>query len=353
MPAPFFPQYSLKLPVELERALLGLRHLPSLPSVAIRLIELAQEPEIELTDLADTLALDMALSARLLRIANLPLYASHRRIDRLSQALTLLGKHASVHLALGFCLPETADSTQVDQPDNDVYALQQQVWRRSLLAAQSARLLGRACGEYRSEELGLAALLQDIGILAWLHVQPERYRPLFQVAIDNATLLHTEREYWGFNHADLGAYLVAQWNFPPYLVQAIARSENVRQSSNSFECCVALSGLVADLLFADESTSKIARRQLLAQLQEGLGARLKLDEAVSEQIIFALEEMVPDVRQLLAVTLPQPLSDLQAQAEELQQLRDLHQLHTLTIGRCCQHKTGHPLWRYEPEQQSG
>jgi|GEM_PF-929947 len=337
MPAPFSSTYPLKLPTDLERALLSVRHLPTLPSVALRLIELAQEPETDLTRLADTVALDMALSARLLRMANSPLHASNRRIDRLSQALTLLGVHASVQLALDFCLPETKDG-----PYNKNNALQQRVWLRSLLASQAARLLGQACGEMRSEELGLAGLLQDIGILAWLQIEPERYTSLFHLTAENSTLLQDEREHWGISHADLGARLCAQWDFPPYLVQAIAHSENIEHVNNTFEYCVVLSGLAADLLLADEYMSKTARRYLLTQLQEGLSIGLELDEADCEQIIVSLEEMVPDARHLCAMTLPPLSSDLHAQADALRRLRDLRQLHDLSVGCCCHNKNDNP-----------
>jgi len=346
MSAPLFPKHFPKLSSEFEHALLAVRNVPSLPCAAWRLIELAQAAETDMTSLADTIALDMALSARLLRIANLPLYASSGRIDKLSQALTLLGPHASVQLTLDFVLPEVKE----DYYFNKEYVLHQRVGLRSLLAAQAARLLGQACGEYRSEELGLAALLQDIGILAWLQIQPDHYRPLCHLITDNATLLGAEREQWGFNHADLSARLAAQWHFPAYLVQAIARSESLIHTSTLFECCVALSGVLADLVLADETTNESTRRRLLAQLQDGLGTGLGLDETVSEQIILSLEEMVPDVRGLFTVALPLSLADLRVQADELKQLRQLRELHRLHIDmrHCCQHTMNDPSWRYEP-----
>jgi len=347
MPVLFVSQHLPKLSAEFKRALLGVHHLSSLPSVALRLIELAQAPETDLASVADTIALDIALSTRLLRIANLPLYASSGHIDKLSQALTLLGLNTSVQLSLDFVLPEVGN----DQ-NSENYALQQRVWSRSLLAAQAARLLGNACGEYRSEELGLAALLQDMGILVWLQIQPDRYQPLFQVMTDNAALLHAEREHWGFTHADLGAHVAAQWHLPAYLVRAIAHSESLAHVSSHFEYCVALSGLLADLVLADEHINPSTRRRWLAQLQDGLGNGLGLDEAVSEQIILSLEEIVPDLRGLLVVSLPQPLDALQIQANELKQLRHLRELHALSIRPCCDHPIDKALWCYTPEQQS-
>ena len=91
---------------DLEALLLNCRNLPSPPGVALRIIELAQDPDVVMATAADTIGLDAALSARMLRIANSPLYASRRRVDNLSQALTLLGLNATLTLALGFSLAQ-------------------------------------------------------------------------------------------------------------------------------------------------------------------------------------------------------------------------------------------------------
>ena len=90
---------------ELETQLLNCRNLPSPPGVALRIIELAQDPDVVMATAADTIGLDAALSARMLRIANSPLYASRRRVENLSQALTVLGLNATLTLALGFGPP--------------------------------------------------------------------------------------------------------------------------------------------------------------------------------------------------------------------------------------------------------
>ena len=94
------------MPPELTAALALCRNLPSPPGIALRIIELAQDPEADITTAADIIAIDMALSARMLRIANSPLYASRRRIENLGQALTMLGLNATVSLALGFTVTQ-------------------------------------------------------------------------------------------------------------------------------------------------------------------------------------------------------------------------------------------------------
>ncbi|PSD29288.1 GGDEF domain-containing protein, partial [Stenotrophomonas maltophilia] len=94
------------MPPELTAALALCRNLPSPPGIALRIIELAQDPEADIATAADIIAIDMALSARMLRIANSPLYASRRRIENLGQALTMLGLNATISLALGFTVTQ-------------------------------------------------------------------------------------------------------------------------------------------------------------------------------------------------------------------------------------------------------
>src|SRR5690554_3977228 len=85
------------------------RDLPTPPAIALRIIDLAQDPFADLARTAEEIALDPALAARILRIANSPLYAnvSRRPVTTLSQAVTLLGLNAALSLALGFSLAHT------------------------------------------------------------------------------------------------------------------------------------------------------------------------------------------------------------------------------------------------------
>ena len=134
------------MPPELTAALALCRNLPSPPGIALRIIELAQDPEADIATAADIIAIDMALSARMLRIANSPLYASRRRIENLGQALTMLGLNATISLALGFTV--TQGLTGGTGADHD---LRQRAWKRSILSALAASQLGQARGLRRLE----------------------------------------------------------------------------------------------------------------------------------------------------------------------------------------------------------
>lgn len=311
------------MPPELTAALALCRNLPSPPGIALRIIELAQDPETDITTAADVIAIDMALSARMLRIANSPLYASRRRIENLGQALTMLGLNATVSLALGFTV--TQDLTAPGQGQD----VRERAWRRSILSALAASLLGQARGLRKAEELMLAGLLQDIGVLVLAQSEPERYLPLLRQARDNEALIALEREHLECTHAEVGAWMAEQWDLPRYLVDAIARSESPAAAEDNFQACVALSGAVADIWLSADADA--AREHALQRVNE----TLKLDSAQFDQVLARIGEALPEISALFETTLisPSRVQQLIDHAQELATLRNLREMQDAALAR--------------------
>ena len=308
---------------ELTAALALCRNLPSPPGIALRIIELAQNPEADITTAADIIGIDMALSARMLRIANSPLYASRRRIENLGQALTMLGLNATVSLALGFTV--TRDLTAPGQGQD----VRERAWRRSILSALAASLPGQARGLRKAEELMLAGLLQDIGILVLAQSEPDRYLPVLRAAADNDQLLALEREQLDCTHAEVGAWMAEQWDLPRYLVDAIARSESPEATEDKFQACVAVSGAVADIWLGTDADT--AREQALQRVHD----TLQLDSAQFDQVLARISEALPDIGALFETTLTSPLrvQQLIDHAQELATLRNLREMQDAAMAR--------------------
>ncbi len=300
---------------ELIAALSVCRDLPSPPAVAARLIELAQNPETDIASVADVIALDMGLSARMMRIANSPLYASQRRIDNLGRALTMLGLNATLQLALGFSLSSALRDQRQQQ-------LHEAIWRRGILSALSARNLGVVCGVRRPDELMLAGLLQDIGMLALLQVRGDSYPALLAEHTNSHHLLAAEHALFGCSHADVGALLCEQWGMPEYLARAVRHSEPPAEPGDLFERCVALSGHVARIWLDSDTDAAHATALELTH------AQLKLDSHHFEQVLKDVSRMLPDISALFEVPVPSParVSYLIEHANELVMLRNLRAL---------------------------
>ena len=130
---------------------------PSPPAIAQQIIALAGEPDIDLTRVAAAVSKDPGLTAKLLRVANSPLYSKRRKSENLRQALVVLGLNAATTLALSFSLLGTYNIAKGCGIDYARYC------RRAILGALAARAFGVLKSAGAVDDIFLAALLQDIG----------------------------------------------------------------------------------------------------------------------------------------------------------------------------------------------
>ena len=194
--------------------------LPSPVGVVMRILELGQDPEVSFGEVAKVLTLDPALSARLLRMANSPLYARQRKTDNLRQAIKLFGVEGTITLALSFSVVNNLRERRCQGFDYQWF------WHRSLAAATCAQVIAERLSMANKEELFLAALLQDIGMLALARARPGLYGGLGESPMRHEQVRACEREALGIDHSGLGAWLLKQWNFPEDLQTVVMCSHD-------------------------------------------------------------------------------------------------------------------------------
>jgi len=310
---------------ELEATLLHCRNLPSPPGVALQIIELAQDPNASLADAARVVAMDPALSARILRMANSPLYATRRRATTLAQAMSTLGVNATLSLALGFSLMQGLRGR------GSAIELQEQLWKRSVLAAVIARLLAQHAGTGRSDIALLGGLLQDIGKLALLHALSDGYARLHAQAIGNDALLALERAAYGDDHASIGAWLARRWNLPAVLVEAIACSEAPAPVDDPLARCVQVSGPIADLWLAGDEPDD----HLIEQAQTWLATCPADPPPTLDVLLPEIAAALPDINAIFDIHIDSPthLQAIGEHARELLILRNLRQIQEMAQAR--------------------
>ena len=198
-----------------------LRHctgLPSPPGIAVQLIELCEEPEVEFDQLLDLVYKDPSLTARLLKIANSPVYGGARQTSNLRQALILFGIDGILNLALSFTLANGLRR----YPGNGVDL--ERFWRRSLTMAIAARAVAKRLCPHRGADLYLAGLLQDLGILALSKAWPELYAGNATDGRTHEWYRQRELKVLGADHAVAGAWLMRNWHMPDWLADVVTAS---------------------------------------------------------------------------------------------------------------------------------
>jgi len=312
---------------EIEAHLRSLVNFPSPPGVASHIIELARDPDIEMGKVAKALSMDSALATKILRIANSPLYAQRRKSENLRQALVVLGLNATLTLALSFSLVKHLRAGKANGIDFPLY------WRRALVAATSARALADALRQSLAEEIFLAALLQDVGILALDQAVPDLYRGSESLQRDHAALAALEKKRLELDHAEIGAWLMKTWNLPPRLHGAIERSHQLNlnaacDAAQIFERCVALSGKVADLFLREPKDRHFAETALCAERSLGL------DKLAFGQVLGTVGSMLPETEAIFETDLlseqhPELILEQAREALMLRNLCALREINTL------------------------
>lgn len=204
--------------MELEEALKSrLTRLVSLPSpewVASRIVTLGEKPDPSAEDILTIVESDPSIAAMLLRVANSPLHAQRRLCLSLRQALRELTERAALSILLESIEPINRRKTPLTK-------LGRSIWLHSQICALASRGIGHALGEDRVDELYLAGLLQDLGIVALVKCAPERYTELLARSATLCSLIENEKAELGATHIDVGIWLAKQWRLPPFVTDAM------------------------------------------------------------------------------------------------------------------------------------
>jgi putative nucleotidyltransferase with HDIG domain len=194
----------------------GAVRLVSLPEVFLKVSRMVDDPRASGIMIARVIGEDPALTARLLRIANSPLYGFPARIDTISRAIAVIGTRGLRDLVLAYAAIDMLSHFKGGPIDMEDFR------RRSLLCALTARLLGVRCRVIEPESLFVSGLLHDIGQLIIASKLPEMARETRLRARDSGMQLHLlERAVIGFDHAEVGGELLRQWQLPEQIWEAV------------------------------------------------------------------------------------------------------------------------------------
>lgn len=178
--------------------------LPTLPDVALRVRETINQGDVSANKIADIVATDTALSARLIQVANSPLYRGRREIDKLMMAVARLGNKTVQTLVTSLVMQ------QVFKPDSK--NLEQEfltIWEQTVNVSAIARALASQCKHLEADQAMLAGLIHQIGKL-----------PILILASRTKGMMDDQQE---FNrtlenlHPKVGKLIMDAWEFPKSL----------------------------------------------------------------------------------------------------------------------------------------
>ncbi|MYM68190.1 HDOD domain-containing protein [Pseudoduganella sp. FT55W] len=243
--------------VSLDEVVRRVHDLPSLPAVVAELLTSMEQDDVDLNYLAGRLALDQALTAKTLRLANSSFYGMPSKVTSIQQAMSVLGLH-SIRTLVTACGVISAVPPTANAPlDFDAF------WRHAIATAVWARALARHLRQ-SPDTAFTAGLLHNLGRLVLATRFPEEYAAVSQWCNEHedATVAQAEMAVFGVDHAQAGSALAAYWKFPAAIQDAISRQH--RADATGLALAVGLAHLIATPSEASEqawSTLALADEQ--------------------------------------------------------------------------------------------
>ena len=182
--------------------------LPTLPEVALKIRQAVESEEKSAQQIAEILTQDAALAARLLQLANSPLFRARSKIDNLQLAITRLGTRVVRDLVITLAMKQIfqASSSSLEQQFREL-------WSTSVEVAAICRLLATSQNALEPEQALLAGLIHNIGAL-----------PILRLAEDDEELIDDPEALQEITleiQSKVGKVILEFWNFPDTFIDVV------------------------------------------------------------------------------------------------------------------------------------
>ena len=188
----------------------------TLPTVAVKIIEVANDSTTEAEDLLGAVQFDTALAARIMRTVNSSYYSMQNKVADLKLAITLLGFKEIRNLAM------TAYIAQLFKKGSGHGTYTREgLWNHMIGVGIVSQLVAETCRRVPPREAYLAGLLHDLGLILEDQYLNKPFCQVIDLLTDETPLPDVEHKVMGFDHAELGEYVAGQWGLPRHLTAAI------------------------------------------------------------------------------------------------------------------------------------
>ncbi|MFZ6759610.1 HDOD domain-containing protein [Undibacterium sp. Ji50W] len=211
--------------VQLEDVVKHIKDLPTLPAVAMEMLQNLEDDDSSMDMITEKVAMDHSVTAKLLRMANSSYFGNNSKVVTLQQATAMLGVKNVKNLIRMTLLSDKFPTANC--PAFDFRAF----WRHSIGTAICAELISRAL-HMKHDFAFTAGLLHDIGKLVLVTGYPDNYNQVLHYkAAHDCYLLEAERHIMHIDHVAAGLALAHQWHFSEAVSDAIRGHHDPEQEN--------------------------------------------------------------------------------------------------------------------------
>ncbi|KGE71590.1 HDOD domain-containing protein [Spirochaeta lutea] len=261
-----------------------LEHIPQFPENVATLQRQLSDPEVEMNDIARSIAVDPALTADLLKLVNSAAFMLPKRVDNIAEAVKLVGLRGLKNLLYSYGTQKIL---------GDETAETRGLWLHSHKTAFFAYNLAKNILKRKDilDDVYVGGILHDMGKIIFSSVHPDLLTNIRKFCEErNIEPQFLEDISAGLNHAEIGARIAEKWNFPDNLVSAIRFHHDPTQAPRRYREMIdviymanSLANYETENLSLEELNPTVLRRFNVAGEGHLLLIKEKLDTAFEHE----------------------------------------------------------------------
>ncbi|MDF3819920.1 HDOD domain-containing protein [Leptospira sp. 96542] len=215
------------LKAKVDEILQDVNRLPAISSVVSKVLEKLNKPDVNISDLAQEISKDPAITASVIKISNSAYYRASKPIRTVQEALMTLGTKTVKEIVL-----LTAARGILSQDLNSYQLEAAQLWTSSLLVAElSSKIIQHKKLKIDKDLAFTSGLLCNVGKIVLAQFFAPVMMQLKTDLKDNQDPFPLlEKKYFGYTHMEISEKLLTRWNFPDELVDVVAHYLDPDQS---------------------------------------------------------------------------------------------------------------------------
>lgn len=218
--APKAPSMQAEVQKRYQKIIQDLGQIPTMPTIAAKVMQIVNDAHSSAEDVAKFISKDIALTSKVLRLANSAFYGIPRSISSVNSAIVILGFNTIRSLVLSASVlkvfPQKPGAAAFDR---------KAFWKHSFMVGIAARMVAQAYRKHKLVDVEMAfsaGLLHDIGKLILEQFAEKEYQTVVKAALEKNLPLHVvEKAVLGLDHAEVSGMLVDKWQMPVELKNPI------------------------------------------------------------------------------------------------------------------------------------
>jgi putative nucleotidyltransferase with HDIG domain len=285
----------------LERAeiLIGaVDDLPTIPVVATKVLQLLDNPDVSVEEIADLMLTDQVMTARVMKLMNSPVYKPTQEITSLKRALVYLGLRHVRELALTTSVINAFDGTTGALELNAF-------WEHSFGVGMVSKIIAKRICYQDLEKAYISGIIHDLGEVFLSNYLREPFMEVLEhIKKHPVKLVDAEAEMLGTTHCEIGLCMARKWNFPEAYCDVIAHHHSPLEATVDPILCAIVN--LSDLFCTVRELNYGGRQWISFNLSDEEAWNILKTESPAlaqmdvERFCYELDDSIPDIRELVS-----------------------------------------------------